>query len=110
MKSDKTINGNQFSHEIGIKEIRKLKSIREEKKSPLLGLGMFGMVGWSIVIPTLLGLALGIWIDKKYPASISWTLSLMIIGLFCGCLLAGYWVANENKGMHEHVDNEDEHE
>ena len=110
MGPDKSILKNRFSNEINVKEIRKLRSIREDKKSPLLGLGMFGMVGWSIVVPTLLGLALGIWIDKKYPASISWTLSLMIIGLFCGCLLAGYWVANENKGMHEHVDNEDEHE
>ena len=34
------------------------------------GLGMMGLIGWSVVVPTLLGAALGIWLDKRHPGSI----------------------------------------
>lgn len=62
---------------------------------------MFGLVGWSITIPTLVGIAIGLWLDKKYPESFSWTISFLIIGLFIGCLIAWHWVAKENKEMHQ---------
>jgi ATP synthase protein I len=38
-----------------------------------------------VAIPTLLGAALGIWIDEHYPGSHSWTLALLAIGLGLGC-------------------------
>ena len=28
---------------------------------------MMGLVGWSVVVPTLLGAALGIWLDHRHP-------------------------------------------
>jgi predicted F0F1-ATPase subunit len=31
------------------------------------GLGMMGLIGWSVVVPTLLGAALGIWLDAHHP-------------------------------------------
>jgi len=92
-------DGNIFSQQVGEKERRKLKALHEKRKSVWFGLGMFGMVGWSVVVPTLLGAILGIWLDKIYPQSFSWTLSLLIIGLFIGCLIAWFWVANEHKEM-----------
>lgn len=88
-----------FSQQVGIKELRKLKNLREKKRSIWFGLGMFGMVGWSVTVPTLLGTILGIWLDKHYPQSFSWTLTCLIIGLFAGCLIAWFWVANENREM-----------
>ena len=45
------------------------------------GLGMMGLIGWSVVVPTLLGAALGIWLDKHYPGTHSWTLALLVVGL-----------------------------
>ncbi len=64
----------KFSEQIARKEKRKLKARRVNSGSAWAGLGMFGMVGWSVAIPTLLGAGLGIWLDKKYHQTFSWTL------------------------------------
>lgn len=90
-----------FSSAIGEKEEQKLRALQEKKRSVWAGLGTFGMIGWSVAIPTVLGAALGLWMDKKYPASHDWTLTFLIAGLFLGCLIAWQWVAKENKEMHQ---------
>ena len=74
------------------KKNENLKRSVKINRSVWSGLGMFGMVGWSVAVPTLLGAALGIWLDKKYPESFSWTLTFLISGLFTGCVIAWYWV------------------
>lgn len=56
----------------------------------------FNLTGWSVVIPTLIGLALGNWIDQRYPGGVSWTLTLMAAGLFIGCLNAWYWIRHHD--------------
>lgn len=81
---------------VGEKESRKIKARGKKYQNIWFGLGMFGMVGWSVVIPTLIGVALGIWIDSKYPSRFSWTLMLLVGGLFLGCLNAWYWVNRES--------------
>ena len=62
---------------------------------------MFGLIGWSVAIPTLLGVLLGAFIDKHNPGTHSWTLSFLIIGLFIGCLNAWHWVAKEEKAIRD---------
>jgi ATP synthase protein I len=96
-----------FSNEVGEKEKRRLQA-QLEKKSVWAGLGLYGMVGWSVAIPTLLGAAFGLWLDRKYKVSFSWTLSLLITGLMIGCLIAWNWINKENKEIHKK--NEDENE
>lgn len=95
----------EFSQKIARKEKRKLKSLHQDKRNVWLGFGLFGVVGWSIVVPTLLGVASGIWLDKKYPQSFSWTISLLFVGLAIGCLLAWHWVDKENKGIRQNNKN-----
>ena len=98
-----------FSREVGEKEKRKLKALHEKKDSVWSGFGMFGMVGWSVAVPTLLGAALGIWLDKNHPQSFSWTLTFLVVGLFAGCAIAWHWIAEEDKNMHQnHNDENDE--
>ena len=99
---------NFFSEQIARKEKRKLKAQRVNSGSVWAGLGMFGMIGWSVAIPTLLGAALGIWLDKIYPQSFSWVLSFLMIGLIAGCIIAWYWVDKEDKQMHQNKDENDE--
>ena len=89
-----------FSEQIADKERRKLKAL-ESKSNAWLGLGMFGLIGWSIVVPTLLGAMLGIWLDKHYHQTFSWTLSLLVLGLLFGCVIAWNWVDKEDKRMHQ---------
>jgi ATP synthase protein I len=70
----------RFAEEVGRKAERRLRSQRERKGPIWFWLGMFGLVGWSVAVPTLIGVALGIWIDKSSPGGISWTLNMLIIG------------------------------
>jgi ATP synthase protein I len=97
-----------FSHIVKSKEDRKLKELQKSKHSVWFGLGMFGLIGWSVVVPTLLGTLLGIWLDGRFPGKHSWTLTFLLIGLIIGCVTAGHWLSKENKDIHN--DKEDHHE
>jgi ATP synthase protein I len=90
-----------FSDRIREKEKLKISAGRDTSGSVWSGLGMFGIVGWSVSVPTLLGAALGIWLDKKYHPSFSWTLTMLMAGLVTGSLIAWYWVSNEDKVIHK---------
>jgi len=105
MPTDKN-DSNLFSKQVGEKAKRKLKALHNDKRSVWSGIGMFGMVGWSVAVPTLLGAALGIWLDKKHPESFSWTLSFLILGLLAGCLIAWHWVLKEHKEMNQSDEDE----
>ncbi len=93
-----------FSRQVAAQAARKLRAQRGGRKSVWFGLGMSGLIGWSVTVPTLLGAALGIWVDKHYPSPYSWTLMLLVIGLIIGCLNAWHWVALEYKEMQEDPD------
>ena len=93
-----------FSRQVGAQAARKLKARREGTKSVWFGLGMSGLIGWSVAIPALMGAAVGIWVDRHYPSTYSWTLMLMLIGVLIGCLNAWRWVETEYKEMQEDLD------
>ena len=97
-----------LSQEVGAKAARKLRAQRHVTRTVWFGLGMMGLIGWSVAIPTLLGAALGIWLDKRYPGSHSWTLMLLVIGLIIGCVNAWHWVAKEDREMREEQEENDE--
>jgi len=82
---------------VGAREDRKMRARQEKDRGVWFGLGMFGLIGWSVAIPTVIGIAVGIWIDAKWPSSYSWTLMFLIIGVIVGCLNAWYWVRRESR-------------
>jgi len=90
-----------FSEQIGQKEARKRKARSDKSRGVWFGLGMMGTVGWLVAVPTLMGIALGIWLDARYPGPISWTLTLLSVGLAVGCANAWYWVQKEQQKMEE---------
>ena len=94
----------RFSRQVGAQAARKLKARRHTPKSVWFGLGMSGLVGWSVTVPTLVGAAIGIWADRRYPSHYSWTLMLLLTGLIIGCLNAWLWVQSEYKEMQEDSD------
>ncbi len=102
MESSSVNQEKTLSKRIETMEKRKLK-MQHTNKSVWFGLGMFGMVGWSVATPAVLGALLGAWLDKTHKATFSWTLSLLLAGLFSGCLIAWYWVSGENKKMHQDI-------
>jgi ATP synthase protein I len=94
-------NGDALARQVGAKADRKLKARRNPTSGVWFGLGMMGLIGWSVAVPTLLGAGLGLWLDKHYPGGHSWTLALLVAGLAIGCYNAWHWVANEEKAMRD---------
>ena len=88
-----------LARQVGAKADRKIKARRNPAPGVWFGLGMMGLVGWSVAIPTLLGAALGIWLDKHHPGRHSWTLALLVAGLAIGCFNAWHWVVREDKAI-----------
>jgi ATP synthase protein I len=86
----------KWQTDVTSKEVRKIRARREKRRSIWFGLGTFGMVGWSVVIPTLVGLFLGIWIDSTWPGQYSWTLMLFMVGLALGLYNAWRWIQFES--------------
>jgi ATP synthase protein I len=86
-----------FAQTIQAKEERKVEARRRRRPGIIAGMGMFGLVGWSVAIPTLLCLALGIWIDTHVETRFSWTLMLLVVGIFLGSMTAWYWVREESQ-------------
>ncbi|MEI7524318.1 MAG: AtpZ/AtpI family protein [Mariniphaga sp.] len=101
-------NQKNFRQIVGSKEKQKLMEKQKSKRGLLFGLGMFGLVGWSVTVPTLLGAFLGIWLDKQFPGKQSWTLTFLLIGLIVGCVSAWHWLASEDKDIHKNTEDKNE--
>ena len=61
---------------------------REGERSLGQNLAMIGALGWTIVVPTLLGIFVGRWLDRTFHSGIFWTLGLLVLGLAAGCTFA----------------------
>jgi ATP synthase protein I len=87
-----------FSRDVGAQENRRLKA-RRTPAQVWSGLGMLGLIGWSVCLPTLLGAWLGVWLDKHHPGTHAWTLGLLVAGLCVGCANAWHWITKEQKAI-----------
>ncbi|MGR9085611.1 MAG: AtpZ/AtpI family protein [Gammaproteobacteria bacterium] len=86
------------------KVTRRMKARSNPHRIVWFGFGMFGLVGWSVAVPTLLGITLGIWLDHEWNGRISWTLTFLFVGVVLGCINAWYWVQREIRGNDPHDD------
>jgi ATP synthase protein I len=87
----------RFRDQVGRKAERRLKARDARERNIWFWLGMFGMVGWAVAVPSVLGIALGLWLDRQWPTGqVSWTLTFLMIGVALGCLNAWYWVKRES--------------
>ncbi len=83
------------------REASKLRGRRGKGRSLWQGFGVFGVIGWSVVVPAIAGVALGLWIDGRWPGHVSWTLTLLLAGLVLGCLNAWHWVSRQRREIEE---------
>lgn len=96
MDKKKLSNEEELLEEIRKQSEKKIKA-KEEGSEVMFGLGLFGIVGWSIAIPTLLGIALGIYLDKRFTQSFSWTITLLFAGVILGAFNAWHWVQEKTE-------------
>ena len=71
---------------------RRQRARREGEPSFAGYLAQVGVLGWTIVVPTLLGMFLGRWLDQRLGTGIFWTGPLLIVGLTIGCWSAWRWM------------------
>ena len=71
---------------------RMQKTRDEPQYSSLNGLGVFGVIGWSVAIPTVGGAFLGMWLNRVAPQSFSWPIALILGGVVLGGLVAWSWI------------------
>ena len=95
-KSRDAHRAKRLGRTIAGKEARKLHARRHPDQGIWFWLGTFGLVGWSVAIPTLIGVAVGVWIDRTWPSRVSWTLTLLFVGVCVGCMTAWYWLRKES--------------
>ncbi|HNY66081.1 MAG TPA: AtpZ/AtpI family protein [Deltaproteobacteria bacterium] len=82
----------ELLRQVRARERRHERAERNRRSSVMFGLGMIGIVGWAVAIPTLIGVAVGIWMDERWPSAHSWTLTMLFLGVILGCLNAWFWV------------------
>lgn len=85
----------EFGRTVGRKADRRIEA-KGRSDSVWFWLGMLGLIGWSVAIPTLAGVALGVWLDNVAPAGFSWVLTMLVVGLALGLLNAWLWVQRES--------------
>ncbi|WP_024882256.1 AtpZ/AtpI family protein [Methylosinus sp. LW3] len=81
-------NNDRLHEAVRIRRERRALWQREGERSVGQNLAMIGVLGWTIVTPTLLGIFAGRWLDARFSSGIFWTLGLFMIGLAFGCALA----------------------
>lgn len=66
----------------------------ESHPEPSLGarLGQIGILGWTIVVPTLVALLLGRWLDRVFATGIFFSAPLIMIGAGIGFWSAWRWM------------------
>jgi ATP synthase protein I len=98
---------NDFPQEVHVRERRKLRARKKKTDEVWFGLGMFGMVGWSVAIPTVLGIFMGVWIDLTWTSRYSWTLMLLVVGLAIGCANAWFWINRQRRSISRDREDDD---
>lgn len=75
------------------------RALRREEQAranpePSLGrrLGQVGVLGWAIVVPMLLGLLLGRWIDRLLGSGVLFSAALVFLGAATGLWSAWRWM------------------
>ena len=82
------VNQEKLSEAVKTRQERRERWQREGERSIGQNLAMIGVLGWTIVLPTLLGLFTGRWLDRQFNMGIFWSLGLLVVGLTAGCMLA----------------------
>ncbi|MGA9341904.1 MAG: AtpZ/AtpI family protein [Rhodanobacteraceae bacterium] len=87
------MTGQREDHERLDEAVRKRQERRERwqregERSLGQNLAMIGALGWTIVLPTLIGIFAGRWLDRHFGMGVFWTLGLLVAGLAVGCTLA----------------------
>jgi ATP synthase protein I len=84
-------------HQVGLRTARMKRRSRQPYLRAWRAVATIGLIGWSVVLPMLAGIAVGSWIDSRWPSRFSWTLMLLVGGLGMGCMSAWNRIRDEQE-------------
>jgi ATP synthase protein I len=68
--------------------------LRDGDPSVARRLAQIGVLGWIIVVPMLIGVFVGRWLDQNFHSGLFWTAPLLMLGAGLGCWSAWKWMAS----------------
>ena len=71
---------------------RHIRWLRDGDPSVVQRLAQIGVLGWIIVVPMLIGVFAGRWLDQTFNSGLFCTAPLLILGLALGCFSAWKWM------------------
>ena len=83
---------NGLLHSIRQRRDRRAAWLREGEPSFGRYLAQVGVLGWTIVVPTLIGVFVGRWLDRRLGTGIFWTGPLLLWVWRLGCWSAWKWM------------------
>ncbi len=66
---------------------------KKARRSLSMGLAQFGLIGFIILIPAIIGAIIGNRLDP--PQSYTWTVFFLLAGLLLGIISAFLWIRKE---------------
>jgi ATP synthase protein I len=73
---------------------RQRRWLREGDPSVARRLAQIGVLGWIIVVPMLIGVFAGRWLDRTFNSGLFCTAPLLMLGTALGCWSAWKWMKN----------------
>lgn len=93
---------NKNAEELASDLARKAVMLKLKKEQQIhVSFGLIAALGGVIIIPILLGIWGGTFLDTHYPVSFSWRLSLIFCGFVWGMTNAYFWIKIEDKKIAE---------
>lgn len=72
--------------------IRRRRWLSEGEPSVTRFVGQIGVLGWITVIPTLIGLFIGRWLDRQFDTGVFFSAPLLMLGAGFGFWSAWKWM------------------
>jgi ATP synthase protein I len=86
---------NNLPRQARLRSERRARFEREGERPIGKNIALMGSLGWLIVIPALLGMGAGVWLDRTFKTGVFWSGALLVVGLALGCWLAWRRIAEE---------------
>jgi ATP synthase protein I len=78
--------------DIHLRKERHLRWLHEGNPSVARHLAQIGVLGWIIVVPMLVGVFVGRWLDRSFDSGFFFTAPLLMLGAVLGCWSAWRWM------------------
>ncbi len=86
--TDKRNGSDRLEEAVKTRQRRREQERRDREPSLAQNFAIIGTLGATIVVPTLIGIFAGRWLDRHFGGGVFWTFGLLVAGLALGCAAA----------------------